>query len=64
MATEVAQAKTLQERVGDRIRDQIGDLMTDADLKQLVDKALHEAFFTQRPLPKNSYHEEQEEAIE
>lgn len=45
MSNEVQQAKTLQERVGDRIRDQIGDLMTDADLKTLVDQALHDAFF-------------------
>jgi hypothetical protein len=51
MSNEVQQAKTLQERVGDRIRDQIGDLMTDEDLKTLVDKALHEAFFTRTEVP-------------
>jgi hypothetical protein len=42
----VVQAKSLQERVGERIRDQIGDLLTDDDLKKLVEGALREAFFT------------------
>lgn len=59
MSNEITQPKTLQERVGDRIRDQIGDLMTDEDLKMLVDKALHEAFFTQRSIPKKNYNEDQ-----
>ena len=48
MNTAVTPAKTLQERVGDRIRDQIGDLMTDEDLKLLVDRALTDAFFKER----------------
>lgn len=54
MTTAIDKPKTLQERVGDRIRDQIGDLMTDEDLKLLVDKALHEAFFTER-VDRDSY---------
>jgi hypothetical protein len=64
MSGDVVQAKTLQERVGDRIRDQIGDLMTNEDLKALVDKALQEAFFTRTPIPKayNDYHSEQKYA--
>jgi hypothetical protein len=48
MSNEVTQAKTLQERVGDRIREQIGDLMTDDDLRLLVDRALTDAFFKER----------------
>ena len=28
-----------------RIRDQMGDLMTEEDLKKLVDGAMHKAFF-------------------
>jgi hypothetical protein len=62
MSNEVTQAKTLQERVGARIRDQIGDLMTDEDLKTLVDKALHEAFFTRTPIEKRLWNEEQKYA--
>lgn len=46
MSTELTTPpKTLQERVGDRIREQIGDLLTDDDLKRLVETALHDAFF-------------------
>lgn len=48
MNTAVEPAKTLQEKVGERIREQIGDLMTDEDLKLLVDRALTDAFFKQR----------------
>lgn len=59
MNTSVNTHKTLQERVGDRIRDQIGDLMTDADLKLLVDKALDEAFFTRTPIAKSHWNDEQ-----
>lgn len=40
--------KTLQERVGERIREQIGDLLTADDLAKLVDTAMTEAFFTPR----------------
>lgn len=55
MANEVVQAKTLQERVGERIRDQIGDLLTDDDLKKLVDTALQEAFFKDRRVGEDRY---------
>lgn len=48
MNTDIQPAKSLQERVGERIRDQIGDLLTDDDLKKLVETALHEAFFQSR----------------
>lgn len=59
MTTELDKPRTLQERVGDRIRDQIGDLMTDEDLKVLVDKAMHEAFFTRTQIEKRYYNDEQ-----
>lgn len=48
MNTAVTQPQSLQERVGQRIREQIGDLLTDDDLKKLVETALHEAFFKER----------------
>lgn len=38
-------SKPLHERVYERIRDSIGDLMTDEDLKVLVNKAAEKAFF-------------------
>ena len=44
----VVPQKSLQERVGDRIKEQIGDLLTDEDMKKLVETALHDAFFKER----------------
>ncbi len=48
MSTEVATVQSFQERVGSMIRAQIGELMTSEELKALVDKAMHEAFFKER----------------
>lgn len=38
--TDIATTKTFQERMFEKIRDQMGDLMTDEDLKKLVDAAM------------------------
>lgn len=43
--TAVANAMSFQEKVKERIQSSIGDLMTDEDLKKLVDAAMHDAFF-------------------
>jgi hypothetical protein len=45
MMSEVATTKDFQERVFARIRDQIGELLSDEDLKRLVDSAMERAFF-------------------
>lgn len=45
-------SQPLHERVYERIRDSIGDLMTDEDLKILVNKATEKAFFEPRRNPK------------
>lgn len=50
-----APPQTLQERVGARIREQIGDLLTDEDLKRLVETALHDAFFKREVLQTDSW---------
>lgn len=42
-------SQPLHEKVYERIRDSIGDLMTDEDLKILVDEAAKKAFF--EPIP-------------
>lgn len=53
MSTEaIALSQPLHERVYERIRDSIGDLMTDEDLKILVDKATEKAFF-EKPINPN-----------
>ena len=46
--TTIEMTKSFQERVYERIRDSIGELMTDADLKVLVDAACQKAFFEER----------------
>lgn len=48
MTNEVATVQSFQERVGSMIRAQIGELMTAEEIKALVDKAMHEAFFEKR----------------
>lgn len=45
---DVTTSKTFQERMFDRVRDQMGDLLTDEDLKKIVDTAMHKAFFEER----------------
>lgn len=48
MSTELTNNKTFQERMFERVRDQMGDLMTEAELKTIVDTAMHKAFFEER----------------
>lgn len=48
MSNEVVTSQSLQERVGQRIREQIGDLLTEDDIKRLVEAAMQDAFFKRR----------------
>lgn len=45
MKNEIETTKTFQERMFERIREQMGELMTEDDLKTLVDSAMQKAFF-------------------
>lgn len=45
MGTEVETTKTFQDRMFEKIREQMGDLMTESDLKALVDSSMQKAFF-------------------
>jgi hypothetical protein len=45
MTTEIATTKAFQDRMFERIRSQIGDLMTNEDLKKIVETAMQKAFF-------------------
>lgn len=58
MSTDaLALSKPLHERIYERIRDSIGDLMSDEDLKILVDKATEKAFFEPvRTTESSGYH--------
>jgi len=48
MSNAIEASKTFQERMFERIREQMGDLMTDEDLKRIVDTAMQKAFFEER----------------
>jgi len=52
---EVATTQAFQDRMFAKIRDQMGDLMTDDDLKKLVESAMQKAFFEERTVPDGHY---------
>jgi transcriptional regulator CtsR len=45
MMTEVATTKDFQQRMFERIRDQIGDLLTEDDLRKIVSAAMDKALW-------------------
>lgn len=45
MANEIATNETFQQRMFEKIRDQMGDLLTDDELKKLLANAVEKAFF-------------------
>lgn len=47
-ASSLTENKAFAERIFERIKDGLGDLMTDAELKVLLHRAIEEAFFTPR----------------
>ena len=54
-ASALTENKAFAERIFDRIKDGLGDLMTDDELKILLNRAVDEAFFKDRTVP-NGYH--------
>lgn len=62
MSTEIAETKSFQERMFERVRDQMGDLLTETELKQIVDQAVNKAFFEPRTVT-TSYRDEIKPAI-
>lgn len=46
--TEVVKQKTLEERVREKLHAQIGDLITQEDLQQIVERGVEEALFKPR----------------
>ncbi len=45
MTTEIATSQSFQEKMFAKIREQMGDLLTEEDLKKMVDAAMQKAFF-------------------
>jgi len=52
--TNIVESKTFEQRMKERIRDSIGDLISDEDLTKMVDRSLEEVFFKPRPNPKHA----------
>ena len=52
--TDIVQNKTFEQRMKERIRDSIGDLISDEDLSKMVDRSLEEVFFKERANPKRT----------
>lgn len=46
--TQLTTNETFQERMFNRVREQMGDLMTEEELKKIVDSALQKAFFEEK----------------
>jgi hypothetical protein len=62
MKNEIETTKTFQERMFERIREQMGELLSEDDLKSIVSSAIQKAFFepTER---QNGYHAEKIEPV-
>jgi hypothetical protein len=56
MADELAQPQSFQERMKERIRESIGELLTDEELKQMIDRTMEEIFFTSRVVDDGRWH--------
>jgi hypothetical protein len=55
MTSEITTGEpTFEEKMKERIRSSIGDLMSDADLAKIIEKGIDEAFFKPKPNPR--YH--------
>ena len=56
MSSEIQTSKTFEQRMFERIREQMGDLMTEEDLRKLVDTAMHKAFFEPTVVQSSGYY--------
>ena len=52
--TDVTAPKTFEEKMKDRIKDGIGDLLSDEDLSKMIKRSMEEVFFTEKKVY-NSY---------
>lgn len=58
----VTESKSFQEKMQDRIRDSIGDLISEEELKTLIDRGMEEAFFKGKVI-RDSYGRVQREEL-
>ena len=54
--TELTKADTFQQRMFERIRESMGELLSEGDLKELLEKAIEKSFFEERIVQSSSYY--------
>ena len=54
MSNTIEVKKSFQERMADRVRESIGELMTDDELKIIIERSVNEFLFTERTDPEAS----------
>ena len=54
MATQIEAVKTFQEKISEKIKDSIGDLITDDDLKPLIEKSIADMLTNDRHVKNHS----------
>lgn len=55
MNTEVVSIKSFEDRLMDKIKKNIGNILTQEDLNKIVTKGIDDTFFQPRPNPNKSY---------
>ena len=55
MTTEVVKAESFEERMKSRIKESIGELITDEELSKLIKRGIEEVFFQEREVKKSRY---------
>ena len=55
METDIEKSKTFNERMSDRVRESIGELMTDEELKLIVERTVENTFFKETIIPGSGY---------
>ena len=53
--TKVALSRTFEQKMAEKIKEGIGELLTDDDLKAVIEKGVHNALFEPRPKGSSRY---------
>jgi hypothetical protein len=54
--TELTKADTFQQRMFERIRESMGELLSEDDLKELLERTIEKSFFEERIVQSSSYY--------
>lgn len=63
MTTAIATTQDFQQRMFEKIRDQMGDFLTDDDLKKIIEAAVLKGFFEERRVERQYGGYDREEAV-